>query len=871
MGNRLTDVLSGREANALLPFLWQRGEEEAVIREEMARVHESGIGAVCVEARPHPDFYGPRWWQDMDIIMEEARARGMQVWLLDDDHFPTGHARGKLEGASADLRRLFIKENHLDASGPQRSASFYTHPPYIPFFNQAEPEPFRLVAAVAARRDPSSNRLTGELVDVTDSVQGDMLYWDIPEGIWRIFFISLANSNGSKNHKDYINMLVPDSVRVLIESVYEPMYERYRNDFGRTFAGFFSDEPGFYNDKEMFDFKSSVGKVGVTLPWRADLLEQLSASFGEDFRRFLPLLWHPGDALTGHVRATYMDLISRLYAQAFTGQVGDWCRAHQVEYIGHVLEDNGVHARLGPGAGHFFRAQWGQDMAGIDVVLWQLVPGFDDGPFAAIAGDWDGEFFHYGLAKMASSLAHMDPKKKNRSMVELFGAYGWREGLKLMKWMTDHLLVRGTNVFVPHAFSQAEFPDNDCPPHMYARGKNPQYRYYHHLNAYTNRAAHLLSGGQHVAPLAVLYHAEAEWAGAAMPFHKPVKHLLRAQIDCDVLPADVIVDQSALEEKALQVNQEHYGALVIPACEALPDTLVDRLLVLAEAGLPIVFVDQLPVRTIRGSSSIATLAQFENVQVVPLEQLVGRIRAMGLYEVSTDDDQPNLRYYHVRQPDIDVWMFTNEHPFLPVETGLSIPGSAPALAYDPFANRCTRLNATSGDGRLRLAISLNPYQSLFVITGAAGIDAPAAAGLPEQVYSVSGPWSIATSAAEQYPSFTLYQQEAELNDLSKPGALPNFSGTFRYECEFDMPETAGTALLDLGEVYETADVWLNEQHVGVRICPPYRLDMSGLLVAGKNHLIVEVTNTLAKAVGDFFSKSAAQEPAGLLGPVTVRY
>jgi len=59
-----------------------------------------------------------------------------------------------------------------------------------------------------------------------------------------------------------------------------------------------------------------------------------------------------------------MDVISRLYAQNFTDQIGAWCRAHQVEYIGHVLEDNGNHARLGAGAGHFFRALGGQDMSG---------------------------------------------------------------------------------------------------------------------------------------------------------------------------------------------------------------------------------------------------------------------------------------------------------------------------------------------------------------------------------------------------------------------------------------------------------------------------------------------------------------------------
>jgi hypothetical protein len=76
MNSRITEVLQGREENYILPFLWQHGEEEDVIREEMARVHESGIGAVCIEARPHPDFLGPKWWLDMDL------RRGLLCWSI---------------------------------------------------------------------------------------------------------------------------------------------------------------------------------------------------------------------------------------------------------------------------------------------------------------------------------------------------------------------------------------------------------------------------------------------------------------------------------------------------------------------------------------------------------------------------------------------------------------------------------------------------------------------------------------------------------------------------------------------------------------------------------------------------------------------
>ena len=56
----------------IFPFLWMRGEEEAVLRREIEKIAECGIRAICVEARPHDDFCGPGWWHDMDIVLDEA-------------------------------------------------------------------------------------------------------------------------------------------------------------------------------------------------------------------------------------------------------------------------------------------------------------------------------------------------------------------------------------------------------------------------------------------------------------------------------------------------------------------------------------------------------------------------------------------------------------------------------------------------------------------------------------------------------------------------------------------------------------------------------------------------------------------------------
>lgn len=67
---RINELLSGKGENYILPFFWQHGEDEATLRDYMRAIDEANIHAVCVECRPHPDFCGPKWWEDMDVILD---------------------------------------------------------------------------------------------------------------------------------------------------------------------------------------------------------------------------------------------------------------------------------------------------------------------------------------------------------------------------------------------------------------------------------------------------------------------------------------------------------------------------------------------------------------------------------------------------------------------------------------------------------------------------------------------------------------------------------------------------------------------------------------------------------------------------------
>lgn len=832
----------------IIPLFWQRGDDPAAIREEMRRMKEAGINDFIVEPRPHPDYLGDGWWRDCDLILSEAAKLDMIVWFFDDGTYPSGTANGELAKRYPEHTKRYWAENHMDATGPAPHAHFL-----VDEWLKPGETLFRLIAA--RRKDRGDELIADSLVDVTAFSAHGRLYWPVPEGEWRVFVVKVSPYGEEAHTQDYVNPLSREGVSKYIELVHERHYARYQESFGNRVAGFFTDEPRFGNTT---GYDRVIGKSRMPLPY-VDGLEDM---LGGDFARRVPLLWYPSDdSSAADARYAYMDAVSRLFAQNFTGQLGDWCRAHGVKLVGHLVEENGAHARLGYGAGHFFRAMEGLDMAGIDVVC-NLLPEQTGGTYLTAFNEYDCDFNHWGLAKMASSAAHLDPKKNGDALCEAFGAYGWFEGLKLMKWITDHLAVQGVGIVTPHAFSPAPYPDPDCPPHFYARGKNPQFRHFRAWADYANRLGDALAGAIHVAPVAVVYHAEAEWGGASEPFEKAVKALAQAQIDCDVVPADALLSGAAAEDGTLSVGRETFRALVVPYMENIPAAFADRLNEIAAAGVPVLFTRALPARCYFGAPMKLT-----SVEAVSLAELPGRVRALGAFDIACDPPAPDLLYSHNRKDGIDFYLFVNQSTRHEIDARVTFRDERRAVLYDAMTGKTYAAEQEGNAVHLRL----EAWETLFVAFGSEAElleKRPDARAYARGTVLADG-WTISTATADEYPAFTK-TAFTELGDLSRPDRLPDFSGTVRYERRFAL-EKPEDILVEITEAYEAVRIAVNGARVAELICPPYRAYVpAALLRAGGNELSIEVTNTLVKEQHQNpFDPYFMQEPTGIVGSVTI--
>ena len=861
MNETIQRLLKGEWDNHILPFFWQHGEDEATLREYMKAISEANCGAVCVESRPHPDFCGEKWWRDMDVILDEARKRDMKVWILDDSHFPTGFANGAVKTAPVGLHRQSVCVNTIRLDGEAREVDLALGgliPPHYAYANMMEQYVLPTLLKDAPRFDDDAViALTAVSEDgktLAIPYSGEKtVRWQKPDGVWTVWVVGLSRNCGP--HREYINMLDRDSCRLLIDAVYEPHWQHYAADFGTTIAGFFSDEPELGNG-HLYYYDNLLG-TDQDLPFAAAMPEELEKRLGADWASRLYLLWdNSGDPKeTAFVRHAYMDAVTKLLRDNFSRQLGGWCRDHGVRYIGHMIEDDNAHARTGSSLGHYFRGLDGQDMAGIDDIGGQVLPQGEDEPkIGNLMSKRDGEFYHYMMGNLAASAAAIEPGKHGDAMCEIFGNYGWAEGVRLEKYLADHFLVRGINHFVPHAFSPAPFPDPDCPPHFYAHGHNPQYRHFGCLMAYMNRVATLTSGGRRVSKVAVLYHGDAEWAGEAQLSQKVARRLFESQIEFDTIPADVFAEREHYQThlgNPLKVHTQEYGTFIIPKAQFLPKAVTDASAALIEAGLQVIFIEALPEGVSDSDESIP--AALQKARVLGLDELVPALRR----DVIASPASSWLRVMHY-DGKAEFFFFVNEGAEAYTGT-VALPVDGPIYWYDAWENRIAP--ATLTDGAIQL--NLEPLKSRILVLGEADgfSEAVACTGEPIELRN----WFRSQCAGIRYPAFEQEKVVSLPDDVSME--QPEFSGFLHYETSVNF-EKGKKYAMKITDAYEGVELFVNGVSAGIQIAPPFRYELTDLIRDGENRLTIEVATTLERQMYNVLKDDPRSMMRGLKAPVT---
>jgi len=159
----------------------------------------------------------------------------------------------------------------------------------------------------------------------------------------------------------------------------------------------------------------------------------------------------------------------------------------------------------------------------------------------------------------------------------------------------------------------------------------------------------------------------------------------------------------------------------------------------------------------------------------------------------------------------------------------------------------------AGQGRFEAAASL-PRATIVALRVVPETGSCGAAVFPEPVRLECGP-GVTT-----------------LGDWSKAGALECYSGGawYRRTVALTQEQARSAVAIDLGRVVATAEVRVNGQLAGIRVAPPWRVDISKQVKPGDNRIEVLVLNTLANHYLTIPTRYRGDVTSGLLGPVTLK-
>lgn len=816
--------------------------------------------------------YTEEYFEGMRRLSRLCREYGMTYFIQDGIPFPSGSAGGAFSlPENRDLNKIFIDERHMDVTGPMEGIYIRTgdlmrtiHTFQRAAFSSIDLNGRKRLAVIACRIDRNKRVIDGTAVDLSEYENNGFVCWNVPEGHWRIYVFYTTYESGGR--PGFMNLLSRKSVEFELQKVHQPIYEHLKEELGKSWIGFFYDEPEIGNNggSVNFDFQMLPGirqqdiRNADVYPWSEELPEELDQR-DPLWKLHLPYLFYDGGEFMVKFRFAYMDAVTKLIRDNYNGVIHAFCREHGIIYLGHVLEDGGSHARLGCGPGHYFRQQYYQDQAGIDVIAGQLRPGCDRTvSWYGIVTD-DGELYHYGIAKLASSEAHINPLKKNQNIVENLAAFGTTAGPRYKKFLTDHLVVNGLNHIILSDLSAYGTPEE----------------FVSEISDYTDRLCRLCGDSEPVIRAAILYHAEMEWAGEYEPFHTPASELARHQISYDVIPADVFSEPQLYRTGragGLSVNGHSYECLIIPGCRYLPDAAADFIDEKAKEGFPVLICDFAP-ETAVPSGRILDLKKY----VVPRKDLAEAVQKAGKPDIVMEDAQW-IRVLHLKDEEREVFLLHNEDPAADYEGTFSVRLPGPLYRVDPVSltaeyvpseetEQCMqtgRLSLLSGE----LIILCSGKENAGALFGGCKFQEP-------MIWeNYSGNFSVSSRKHKE----DQFSEEIILNQPKNmyPILGPDFFGVIRYRFTAEFNDKL-PAVIDLGLIRDSISLRINgfllkQSALGQKI-----ISLNGLIRQGTNVFTADVwPDTVNYPPADYMGLPSSaftgvaqtfMTGAGLYGPV----
>ncbi len=550
---------------------------------QIEEMHRNGVGGFIAHPRHGLTtlYLSDDYMDRIETCVKEADRRQMKAYLYDENNWPSGTVDGKLVKEYPEYRMsgCNLSQEWIVQGGKQLREQIEAHDGII------------AIVAVPLGRSKRLEGLPESVVSLTTHLTESTLKWTAPAGgRWQVMVFTRKYLVPFGFWGAYLDTMSESAVAKFIEMTHERYSERFSEYFGGTVPGIFTDEPNLNSNPT------------ETAPWTQTLPAEFGWRHGYDIIGALPAVFKDAGAATDQLRCDFFDTATHLYAEAFFKQTQQWCESRRLNFVGHVSSEGELYWST-KYQGDFFRSAKYMSFGGVDFLTAAIWPNMND---VEALNNLVGP-------KLASSAAHI--YNKPRVMSEAFGlAKVWEIDLRTLRWMTDWQIALGVNLIAPHAFyySIQGFRKWECPPGQFYQ--STFWPYYKIFADYTARLCAVLSGGFHVADVAVVFPARSMWAAIdpsrtpeadriTLVFNKVAAALLMAGYDFDILPEESLINDMDPIDLEHCESLEQYKAIVVPGCTTILEETADFLNTVIENGSTVIFCEDTPKRFVSDSAS----------------------------------------------------------------------------------------------------------------------------------------------------------------------------------------------------------------------------------------------------------------------------
>ena len=679
------------------PFwAWNCRLEKDELLRQLDVLKEMGMGGAHMHVRTGmaTPYLSDAHMELIKACVEKCREEEMLAWLYDEDRWPSGAAGGLVTRDPQYRSRYLLLTSRPYSSGVTDSTT--------------------LTSSAGAKRTENGYLLA--CYDVLLDKKGCLSYYrrispeQTAKGAKWYAYVETALPAPWFNNQTYINTLDPSAMRRFIEVTYERYLETVGEDFGGVVPAIFTDEPQF-TTKSTLGFATEV--KDICLPWTEDLPGTFKAACGEDLLEKLPeLLWELPNGQVSPTRYHYHDHTCERFAQAFADQCGTWCKNHGLMLTGHMMEEPTLSSQT-HSLGEAMRSYRSFQLPGIDMLC---------------------DSTEFTTAKQAQSASRQFGCPGVIS--ELYGVTGWDFDFRGHKFQGDWQAALGVTVRVPHLswVSMKGEAKRDYPASI--NYQSPWWQDYGYVENHFARIATAMTRGKAEVRVGVIHPVESYWlhygpqeqtAGIRdqmeQRFRNLTNWLLFGSIDFDFISESLLPIQCARGSAPLQVGQMAYDVILVPGCETLRSSTLERLEAFAAAGGKLIFLGEAPkYENARPSDRGAQLYHAAHCTEFSKAALLDVLDVHRLVEIRDAGGKLTENLLHQLRRDGDVlWLFIahGEKPYhkdIPIRQDIrvTLPGQWSVEKYDTLTGEISPMGAAEAGGKAVIETSLYDLDSLLL-------------------------------------------------------------------------------------------------------------------------------------------------------------